>query len=855
VVESSFDVFISYRHTDAEHVRSLASALAGAGLSYWLDERAIEDFQSIQTSIERGLGRSKALFAWYSAQYPESRACQWELSAAFLAAQSMGDVRQRILLANPEPGNAHVHPVELRDALYSAAPTTSEGFEAIAGAVAKHCRGLTGTFGDVRSAHRPTWFGDSSGLGSERFVGRHRELWAIHSALHASVVPIITHRTARPVVWLTGLGGAGKSLLAEEYALRFGAAYPGGVVWLRARGEVGDGGRRDLDALAVDCERQLASLASRLHIATNGRTPDAIRTDIGAALEQRGSSLFVVDDLPSGLPWSDVNLWTHPATNGHTLITTRRKQSSGQGAAVHIEDLDPQSALSLLCHRRAPSDLEERNSAVNIVGALAGHPLAIELAAVGVDSAGYVAFERNLRSRSEDDLAFAEELLKAEGTVLPHREAFSQNLALVLLSSIKRATPDGQELLRLCAQIASAPISCDLACRAFELGRGEEVSAARRRIERATFELASHGLVRRTGSIMFEVHALVSRTVRFHLGSMIPEDPELLRGALSALAEGLQDACDSSSAETSAAPVEHARAMVGLLERPTETSLDGAYVRMLTSLASCYLAQGKPQTASVIARLARNAAHAFLGGTRACVLAAHALAASLLARGAVPGAIAEATLALDESLETLGEDDDDTLKCMQTLGLAYLGDRQLEAAHQLIARVVQGRAKRLGRDHPSTLRAMLDFADVLRQSGERPLAKKFIEGVLNVQRRTLGLSPSTHLEALRRLSDLAADDGDKELELATLDFAVETARAGLGPDHPETMNLIIATGGLAMATGHLGLAQARYEELVELLRRIRGPAHPDVEHALAVLAHLHCLQSSPQSAPRPKLDA
>ena len=35
---------------------------------------------------------------------------------------------------------------------------------------------------------------------------------------------------------MSGLGGVGKSLLAEEYALHFGAAYPGGVFWLRAYG-------------------------------------------------------------------------------------------------------------------------------------------------------------------------------------------------------------------------------------------------------------------------------------------------------------------------------------------------------------------------------------------------------------------------------------------------------------------------------------------------------------------------------------------------------------------------------------------------------------------------------------------
>ena len=34
------------------------------------------------------------------------------------------------------------------------------------------------------------------------------------------------------LVQVQGMGGIGKTLLAEEYALRFGSAYPGGVFWL-----------------------------------------------------------------------------------------------------------------------------------------------------------------------------------------------------------------------------------------------------------------------------------------------------------------------------------------------------------------------------------------------------------------------------------------------------------------------------------------------------------------------------------------------------------------------------------------------------------------------------------------------
>jgi hypothetical protein len=51
-----------------------------------------------------GEARSKVLLAFYSGKYPASRACQWELTAAFIGAELVRDPRQRVPVANPEVG-------------------------------------------------------------------------------------------------------------------------------------------------------------------------------------------------------------------------------------------------------------------------------------------------------------------------------------------------------------------------------------------------------------------------------------------------------------------------------------------------------------------------------------------------------------------------------------------------------------------------------------------------------------------------------------------------------------------------------------------------------------------------------
>ena len=92
------------------------ATLRARGLSAWLDQHAIGEFGPITDEIRRGLGLSKALLAWYSETYPQSRPCQMELTAALLAAQRAGDPRRRILVINPRRSGGHIEPVLLRDA-------------------------------------------------------------------------------------------------------------------------------------------------------------------------------------------------------------------------------------------------------------------------------------------------------------------------------------------------------------------------------------------------------------------------------------------------------------------------------------------------------------------------------------------------------------------------------------------------------------------------------------------------------------------------------------------------------------------------------------------------------------------
>lgn len=86
------DLFLSYRRLDAERVAPLVTALNARGVTVWQDANEIDDLASIQRAIDDGLAHARALLVWYSKDYNASRACQWELTTAYCAAQASAAV-------------------------------------------------------------------------------------------------------------------------------------------------------------------------------------------------------------------------------------------------------------------------------------------------------------------------------------------------------------------------------------------------------------------------------------------------------------------------------------------------------------------------------------------------------------------------------------------------------------------------------------------------------------------------------------------------------------------------------------------------------------------------------------------
>jgi hypothetical protein len=456
-----------------------------------MDTERIEDAASIQRSIETGLARCRVLVAWYSRAFAASRACQWELTAALIVSQAERFATKRVLVVNPEADANHIAQTLVRDIeriptqVDDAGGTLAQRLQ-VAAAEAK------GLLGDIRLLARPRWLGSRNPRGSNRFVGRLDELWKVHNALTDGRYAIVSGQpspgAAVPLANVHGSGGMGKSLLAEEYALRFGAFWPGGIVWIDALG-ISDRPEEDPAALALRREtyylEQLGLVALTLGIdnqALKGFSVRQLRAALRRKLHESGQAyLWLVDDLPACSP-AALDDWQAPSANGATLFTSRARQHLALGAHIPLGILLPDDAYALLCKGRKPHDPAEKAAALSIVERLGGHAMAIDQARAACERQGFTEFLERLDENDQQALA----LSKTLAGDLPN--GHEKDIAKTFLGSIAGLSPDGLELLTLAAQLSNAPVSRDLiaACHLARSNATTEAQTSRTKQQRAS---------------------------------------------------------------------------------------------------------------------------------------------------------------------------------------------------------------------------------------------------------------------------------------------------------------------------------------------------------------------------------
>jgi hypothetical protein len=599
------------------------------------------------------------------------------------------------------------------------------------------------------------------------------------------------------VAVLCGLGGAGKTSVAIEYAHRHLAEV--GVCWQFPA--------EDPAVLAADFGVLATQLGAREIV--DPRDPVA---SVHAALARAAAGWLVIfDNAPDR---ASVEAFLPPTGPGRVLITTQN-QHWPPGQAFDVPVLGPEVAADFLLSRTGEAD---RAAARDLAELLGGLPLALEQAAAYVQGTG-TTLARYLplfRDRQAD--------LLARGGASGHPLDVTATLG-VALSRLEGEAPAAAALLRLLAFLAPEPVPLALllACEDAAGLPGQEVAAGIGSLlgdqvaaGDAITALRRYSLITPAAGGLVLVHRLVQAITRAQLTAQ-------MASRWKQAAAALVDAAVPANAGLPAAwPVfavllPHARAVLDL-----------------TSSGMWRIAQylGYSGSYSVARDLFRliTGAHAdddACGPEHQETLAArNHLAAWTADAGDMAGACDQFAALLPVQERVLGPEHPDTLAtrldCAGCAGMA--GDAA--GARDQFAALLPVQEQVLGPEHPTTLYARARLARWTGEAGDAAGARDQFAALLPIRERVLGHDHPHTLVTWPELAHWTGEAGDAAGARDQFAALLPIRERALGADHPETL---ATRRQLAHWTGEAGDAAGARDQFTALLpkmERVLGPDHP-----------------------------
>ncbi len=552
-------------------------------------------------------------------------------------------------------------------------------------------------------------------------------------------------RSGPRVVALCGLGGAGKTSVAVEYAHRQLGRL--GVVWQLPAEEP--------TALAAGFGELAAQLGA-------GAAGDPV-TAVHAVLARRDDWLLVFDNAPD--PAAIAGL-VPPAGGGQVVITSQYGYWPG-GLGLDVPMLDREVAAGFLLTRTGAAG--EEQAAGELADELGGLPLALEQAAAYMQASGRsIASYLGLFRKRRADL-----LSRGEAAGYDKQVATTWSLAFAALGQDGPAV----RLLRLVACCAAEEIPLDLLLRPHpgleatlgsllddDLARDEAIAGLRR-----------YSLISAPHDGRVSVHRLVQAITL----AQLPEQGKATwrRAAAELIAAALpRDAKIPVSWPIYAALLPHAQATLdsasnGMLWIVQYLGYSGNYAAARDLVRPLVRAREGNEDAETLATLIARADLAYWTGQAGDPAAARDQYAELLP--------------VHERI--LGAEHPDTLTIRSNLArwTGEAGDPA--AARDQSAALLPVRERVLGTEHPDTLTTRANLAYWTGNAGDPAAARDQYAELLPERVRVLGPEHPSTLTTRGNLASYTGNAGDPAAARDQYAVLLSMYAQILGAEHPETL--------------------------------------------------------------------
>lgn len=421
-------VFFCYSHVDeklrdelAKHLRILERQ---GIIEAWHDRR-IEAGECWETEILNHLQTADIILLL--------------VSADFLASNYCWDIEMKNALERHENGAARVIPVILRPCSWQAAPfgklqalpkdgkpvvdwpSLDHGFLEVVSGITKVANRPLPT--PVEKS-RPNAVFYVPVQRTRLFVGRDGTMQQLKDMLARGA-------GSPALVALTGMGGAGKTQLAAQYAEKFRGHYR--VVWWLAAEE------------PAAAQRDLGELARWLKCDFHDDPNPAVRANSAMDwLKSNDDWLLVLDNVPGVDAATDL---IPEGGRGHVIVTSRNRGWERLGAAIAVPVLEPDVAADLLAEATGMKRDQALDNVVRVLGYL---PLAIVQAAAfmdakAVNAAQYLNLFETKRTELWDE--------EAKHAPKDHPQPVHVTVQLAL-QNVTLENPAAVDLLKICCFLA-----------------------------------------------------------------------------------------------------------------------------------------------------------------------------------------------------------------------------------------------------------------------------------------------------------------------------------------------------------------------------------------------------------------
>ena len=610
------------------------------------------------------------------------------------------------------------------------------------------------------------------------------------------------------VVALVGLGGAGKTSVAVEYAHRHLGEL--GVVWQLTAEESA--------ALAAG----FAELAAQLGVRDGDGAGDPVAR-VHAVLARRADWLLVFDNVRR--PDAVAGL-VPPGGGGRVVLTSQYGYWPG-GQALEVPVLDTATAAGFLLARTSATGAAEEAAAEELAAELGGLPLALEQAAAYMQATGrglgeYLGLFRARR---------LELLGRGDPTGYDGRVTTTWALAFAELGQASPAAG----LLRLAACCAAEDIPLDLLLRPRPGGAamlGEQVApllgpllADELARDEAVAGLRRYSLITAPRDGRVSVHRLVQAIT---LAQLPAEVAAAWRQAAAAV---IQAALPGDPRDPAAWPV-----FAVLLPHAQATLAHASSGMHRIARYLGYL--GNYAAAQDLLRQVFDAQETELGAEDPDTLSARANLAFWTGRAGDAAAARDQYAALVPVQErVLGADHPSTLSARANLARWTGRAGDAAAARDQYAALLPVRERVSGAQHPETLTDRANLANFTGEAGDAAAARDEYAALLPVRERVSGAEHPETLAARDNLARWTGEAGDAAAARDQYAALVPVQERVLGAEHPDTLN---TRANLARWTGRAGDAAAardQYAALLPVREQVSGAEHPETLADRANLAY------------------